>query len=124
MSRPSGGTYRDFTVSFCSLTDLQSQVMVLLSLADGFSVMKETVFEGRFKHVEELSCMGADISTDLNYAFIRGVQRIYGATVEATDLRAGAALVIAGLAAQERPWWSKFTILIAVMIVLKIRSKV
>lgn len=81
-------------------TDLQSQVMVLLSLADGFSVMKETVFEGRFKHVEELSRMGADISTDLNCAFIRGVQRIYGATVEATDLRAGAALVIAGLAAQ------------------------
>jgi UDP-N-acetylglucosamine 1-carboxyvinyltransferase len=81
-------------------TDLQSQVMVLLSVADGFSVMKETVFEGRFKHVEELSRMGADISTDMNYAFIRGVQRIYGATVEATDLRAGAALVIAGLAAQ------------------------
>ncbi|KKO51487.1 UDP-N-acetylglucosamine 1-carboxyvinyltransferase [Paenibacillus sp. DMB20] len=80
-------------------TDLQSQIMVLLSLADGFSVMKETVFEGRFKHVEELSRMGADISTDMNCAFIRGVQRIYGATVEATDLRAGAALVIAGLAA-------------------------
>ncbi|OAB42697.1 UDP-N-acetylglucosamine 1-carboxyvinyltransferase [Paenibacillus antarcticus] len=81
-------------------TDLQSQVMVLLTLSDGFSVMKETVFEGRFKHVDELTVMGADISIDLNYAFIRGVQRLYGATVEATDLRAGAALVIAGLAAQ------------------------
>lgn len=81
-------------------TDLQSQIMVLLSLADGFSVMKETVFEGRFKHVEELTRMGADITTDMNCAFIRGVQRLYGATVEATDLRAGAALVIAGLAAQ------------------------
>jgi UDP-N-acetylglucosamine 1-carboxyvinyltransferase len=81
-------------------TDLQSQIMVLLSLADGFSVMKETVFEGRFKHVDELNVMGADISVDLNAAFIRGVPRLYGATVEATDLRAGAALVIAGLAAQ------------------------
>ncbi|GAB6990606.1 UDP-N-acetylglucosamine 1-carboxyvinyltransferase [Paenibacillus pini] len=81
-------------------TDLQSQVMVLLSLADGFSVMKETVFEGRFKHVDELARMGADISIDFSSAFIRGVQRLYGATVEATDLRAGAALVIAGLAAQ------------------------
>lgn len=81
-------------------TDLQSQIMVLLSLADGLSVVKETVFEGRFKHVEELSRMGADIRVDLNSAFIRGVPRLYGATVEATDLRAGAALVIAGLAAQ------------------------
>lgn len=81
-------------------TDLQSQVMVLLSLAEGVTLMKETVFEGRFKHVDELVRMGADISVDLNAAFIRGVPRLYGATVEATDLRAGAALVIAGLAAQ------------------------
>ncbi|MNW29402.1 UDP-N-acetylglucosamine 1-carboxyvinyltransferase [Fontibacillus panacisegetis] len=81
-------------------TDLQSQIMVLLSLADGLSLMKETVFEGRFKHVDELVRMGADITVDMNSAFIRGVPRLYGATVEATDLRAGAALVIAGLAAQ------------------------
>ncbi|NEW05277.1 UDP-N-acetylglucosamine 1-carboxyvinyltransferase [Paenibacillus sp. SYP-B3998] len=80
-------------------TDLQSQIMVLLSMADGLSVMKETIFEGRFKHVDELSRMGADIRVDLSSAFIRGVPRLYGATVEATDLRAGAALVIAGLAA-------------------------
>jgi len=80
-------------------TDLQSQVMVLLALADGVSVMKETIFEGRFKHVEELSRMGADVRVDLNAAIVRGVSRLYGATVEATDLRAGAALVIAGLAA-------------------------
>jgi UDP-N-acetylglucosamine 1-carboxyvinyltransferase len=80
-------------------TDLQSQVMVLLSLADGLSIMKETIFEGRFKHVDELSRMGADIRLDMSSAFIRGVPRLYGATVEATDLRAGAALVIAGLAA-------------------------
>lgn len=83
-------------------TDLQSQLMVLLSLADGVSVMKETVFEGRFRHVEELSRMGADIRVDLSSAFIRGVTGLYGSTVEATDLRAGAALVIAGLAANGR----------------------
>ncbi len=81
-------------------TDLQSQVMVLLALAEGVSVMKETIFEGRFKHVGELTRMGADIRVDMNAAIIRGVPRLYGATVEATDLRAGAALVIAGLAAQ------------------------
>ncbi|GAB2702853.1 UDP-N-acetylglucosamine 1-carboxyvinyltransferase [Paenibacillus thermoaerophilus] len=81
-------------------TDLQAQLMVLLSLADGMSIVKETVFEGRFKHVDELCRMGADIRVDANCAFIRGVPRLYGATVEATDLRAGAALVIAGLAAQ------------------------
>lgn len=80
-------------------TDLQAQVMVLLALADGMSVIKETVFEGRFKHVDELTRMGADIRVDHSCAFIRGVPRLYGATVEATDLRAGAALVIAGLAA-------------------------
>jgi UDP-N-acetylglucosamine 1-carboxyvinyltransferase len=80
-------------------TDLQSQIMVLLALAEGLSIIKETVFEGRYKHVDELTRMGADIRVDLNSAFIRGVPRLYGATVEATDLRAGAALVIAGLAA-------------------------
>lgn len=83
-------------------TDLQAQVMTLLALSDGVSVMKETIFEGRFKHVDELCRMGADIRVDLNNAFVRGVPQLYGATVEATDLRAGAALVIAGLAAQGR----------------------
>ncbi|MFC5403060.1 UDP-N-acetylglucosamine 1-carboxyvinyltransferase [Cohnella soli] len=83
-------------------TDLQAQVMTLLALADGVSVIKETIFEGRFKHVDELCRMGADIRVDLNNAFIRGVPELYGTTVEATDLRAGAALVIAGLAAQGR----------------------
>lgn len=80
-------------------TDLQSQIMVLLAIADGVSIIKETIFEGRFKHVDELTRMGANIRVDLNSAFVRGVSRLYGATVEATDLRAGAALVIAGLAA-------------------------
>lgn len=83
-------------------TDMQAQLMVLLSLADGVSVIKETVFEGRFKHVDELCRMGADIRIDLNSAIVRGVPVLYGTTVEATDLRAGAALVIAGLAAGGR----------------------
>ncbi|RXZ77109.1 UDP-N-acetylglucosamine 1-carboxyvinyltransferase [Paenibacillaceae bacterium] len=83
-------------------TDLQAQVMVLLAIADGVSIIKETIFEGRFKHVNELSWMGADIHVDLNSAFIRGVSKLHGTTVTATDLRAGAALVIAGLAAQGR----------------------
>lgn len=83
-------------------TDLQAQIMTLLAVADGVSVIKETIFEGRFKHVDELCRMGADIRVDLNHAFIRGVPQLYGTTVEATDLRAGAALVIAGLAAQGR----------------------
>ncbi|WEK52981.1 MAG: UDP-N-acetylglucosamine 1-carboxyvinyltransferase [Candidatus Cohnella colombiensis] len=81
-------------------TDLQAQVMTLLAISDGVSVMKETIFEGRFKHVDELCRMGADIRVDLNSAFIRGVPQLYGSTVRASDLRAGAALVIAGLAAQ------------------------
>jgi len=81
-------------------TDLQAQIMAHLVLADGLSVIKETIFEGRFRHIGELNRMGADIRQDLNCAFIRGVPRLYGATVEATDLRAGAAIVIAGLAAK------------------------
>lgn len=80
-------------------TDMQPQLMVLFSLSYGTSIIKETIFEGRFKHVDELNRMGADIRVDLHSAFVRGVPRLYGATVEATDLRAGAALVIAGLAA-------------------------
>ncbi|TJY43370.1 UDP-N-acetylglucosamine 1-carboxyvinyltransferase [Cohnella pontilimi] len=83
-------------------TDLQAQLMAFLSLAEGVSVIKETIFEGRFKHVDELCRMGADIRVDLNTAFVRGAPELYGTTVEATDLRAGAALVIAGLAAQGR----------------------
>lgn len=81
-------------------TDLQAQIMVFLALSDGMSIIKETIFEGRFKHIGELTHMGADITQDLNSAFIRGVPRLYGNTVEATDLRAGAAIVIAGLAAK------------------------
>lgn len=81
-------------------TDLQAQVMTLLSLVPGTSVMSETVFENRFLHVDELLRMGANIKTEGNCAVIQGVEELTGAPVRATDLRAGAALVLAGLAAR------------------------
>ncbi|MHB1626856.1 MAG: UDP-N-acetylglucosamine 1-carboxyvinyltransferase [Bacilli bacterium] len=81
-------------------TDLQAPFMSLLTLASGMSVISETVFEDRFQHVSELQRMGASIKVDLRSAFVRGVKELSGAVVEATDLRAGAALVLAGLAAE------------------------
>jgi UDP-N-acetylglucosamine 1-carboxyvinyltransferase len=81
-------------------TDLQAQLMVFLAQARGTSVIKETIFEGRFKHVNELARMGASVYVDLGSAIIRGVNKLTAANVEATDLRAGAALVLAGLAAE------------------------
>jgi len=81
-------------------TDLQAQMMAFLSIAEGVSIVKETVFDARFRHVNELNRMGASIYVDLNTAFIRGVERLTGAVVEASDLRAGAALVLAGLVAE------------------------
>ncbi|GAB7387659.1 UDP-N-acetylglucosamine 1-carboxyvinyltransferase [Bacillaceae bacterium] len=81
-------------------TDMQAQIMAYLSVADGTSIIKETVFDSRFKHVNELLRLGASIQVDLNSAFVRGVSKLFGARVEATDLRAGAALVLAGLAAE------------------------
>lgn len=81
-------------------TDMQAQMMALMTLARGTSIISETVFEGRFKHVNELLRMGADITIDLHSAFVRGIPRLIGAIVEATDLRAGAALILAGMAAE------------------------
>ncbi len=81
-------------------TDLQAPFMSLLTLAHGTSVISETVFEDRFQHVSELQRMGALIKVDLRTAFVKGVRELTGAAVQATDLRAGAALVLAGLAAQ------------------------
>jgi UDP-N-acetylglucosamine 1-carboxyvinyltransferase len=81
-------------------TDMQAQMMVLLSLADGPSRITETVFENRFMHVQELQRLGADISVDGKLALVRGVPALSGAPVMASDLRASAALVLAGLAAQ------------------------
>ena len=81
-------------------TDVQSPFMALLSIADGNSVITETLFENRMQHVAELTRMGADIKVKGNIAIIRGVPMLSGAPVVATDLRAAAALVLAGLAAQ------------------------
>lgn len=81
-------------------TDLQSPFMALLTRAAGSSMITESVFEGRYKHVSELRRMGAKVKVDLRTAFIEGVPELTGAVVEATDLRAGAALILAGLAAK------------------------
>lgn len=80
-------------------TDLQAPFMAMLTMAEGTSVIREDVFEARFKHVNDLLRMGADISVDLRTAVVRGVHQLSGAPVEATDLRGGAALLIAGLMA-------------------------
>jgi UDP-N-acetylglucosamine 1-carboxyvinyltransferase len=81
-------------------TDLQAQLMACLSIAKGASRVVETVFENRFMHVQELSRMGADIAIDGHTAVVRGVPRLSGAPVMATDLRASASLVLAGLRAE------------------------
>jgi UDP-N-acetylglucosamine 1-carboxyvinyltransferase len=80
-------------------TDMQAQMMVLLCLADGSSKITETVFENRFMHVQELQRLGADIAVDGKVAVVKGVPALSGAPVMASDLRASAALVLAGLAA-------------------------
>ena len=81
-------------------TDMQAQMMVPLALADGSSVVAETVFENRYMHVLELQRLGADIAVDGNVAVVKGVPALSGAPVMASDLRASAALVLAGLAAR------------------------
>lgn len=81
-------------------TDMQPQMAVLLGIAEGTSTVTESIFENRFKYVDELTRMGADIKVESNIAIISGVKRYTGARVNAPDLRAGAALVIAGLAAK------------------------
>lgn len=81
-------------------TDLQAQFMALMSVAQGTSVITETVFENRFMHVQELSRLGADITPKTRVAVVRGVPKLTGAPVMATDLRASASLVLAGLCAE------------------------
>ena len=81
-------------------TDMQAQFMVLMSLAKGLSIISETIFENRFIHVSELKRMGADITISGNTAVIKGVPMLSGAPVMASDLRASASLVLAGLAAR------------------------
>ena len=81
-------------------TDMQAQFMVLMSIADGMSVITENIFENRFIHVSELRRMGADIQVSGNTAVVRGVTHLSGAPVMATDLRASASLILAGLVAE------------------------
>tara|TARA_R110002073_G_scaffold54023_2_gene139251 strand:- start:1409 stop:2674 length:1266 start_codon:yes stop_codon:yes gene_type:complete len=81
-------------------TDAQAQFMALMTLAEGTSVIRETIFENRFMHAPELTRLGADISVHGSEAVVRGVPRLRGAQVMATDLRASVSLVIAGLAAE------------------------
>jgi len=80
-------------------TDMQAQFMALMSIAGGASMVTETIFENRFMHVPELCRMGADINVHGSSAIIRGIPRLSGAPVMATDLRASVSLVLAGLAA-------------------------
>lgn len=82
-------------------TDMQPQMMALMCVADGTSVITETVFENRLKQAEELRRMGASIKVEERTAVLKGVPRLSGARVTATDLRSGAALVLAGLVADE-----------------------
>lgn len=80
-------------------TDLQQPATVLLSTANGTSVITENIFEQRFKHIDEIRRMGANVTIDDRIAVVEGVERLTGAPVRATDLRAGAALIVAGLMA-------------------------
>lgn len=81
-------------------TDLQPQMGVVLSLADGTSTINESIWESRFQYTDELNKMGAKITAQGKLAFFEGVEKLYGAPVYSTDLRAGAALIIAGVAAE------------------------
>ncbi len=81
-------------------TDAQPQMMAAMCTAQGTSIFVETIFENRYRHIDELIKLGADIKVDGRIAVIRGVPRLSGALVTAKDLRGGAALVLAGLAAE------------------------
>jgi UDP-N-acetylglucosamine 1-carboxyvinyltransferase len=83
-------------------TDMQAQFLVLMCFARGESVISETIFENRFMHVPELQRMGASVALRGNTAVVQGVDKLYGASVMATDLRASASLVIAGLVAEDQ----------------------
>ncbi len=99
-----GGTLRSVDVKTLPYpgfpTDLQAQIMALMAVAKGLSVITETVFENRFMHVSEMIRMGADIVIQGKSALVRGVSKLHGAQVMATDLRASASLILAGLAAE------------------------
>jgi UDP-N-acetylglucosamine 1-carboxyvinyltransferase len=88
-------------------TDMQAQMMALMTIAEGMSVITETIFENRFMHVAELKRMGADIKVEGNTAIVHGVPYLSGAPLMATDLRASASLIIAGLAAKGKTTLSR-----------------
>ena len=81
-------------------TDYKPLVVTLLSVADGVAIVSENLFAGRFRYIDELRRMGAKIKTEGHHAIVRGVPSLSGARVRASDIRAGAALVLAGLAAE------------------------
>ena len=81
-------------------TDLQAQMGVVLATADGTSIINESIWESRFQYTNELNKMGAQITSQGKSAIFEGVEKLYGASVYSTDLRAGAALIIAGIAAE------------------------
>ena len=99
------GPERPDPVDFATLpfpgfhTDMHPQMVALLSIASGTSVITENLYDSRFRYVGELARMGADITTEAQHAIIRGVDQLSGCPVLAPDIRAGAALVIAGLRA-------------------------
>ncbi len=100
------GPRRPYSVDFATLpfpgfhTDMHPQMVSLLAVADGTSLITENVYEARFRYIGELARMGADIQTDGQHVVIRGVERLSGCEVDACDIRAGAALVLAGLRAE------------------------
>ena len=81
-------------------TDYKPLIITMLSIADGVGIVTENLYPGRFRYVEELQRLGADIRTSGHHAVVRGVRRLSGAPVRAHDIRAGAAMVVAGLAAE------------------------
>lgn len=81
-------------------TDMQAQFMAMMAISEGTGIVTETVFENRFMHVDELKRMGAKIKIDGRTSIVEGVEKLYGCQVKATDLRAGAAMVLAGLVAE------------------------
>ncbi|MGH9896104.1 MAG: UDP-N-acetylglucosamine 1-carboxyvinyltransferase, partial [bacterium] len=105
-----GGPERPHPVDFVTLpypgfhTDLHPQMVALLSVADGTSIVTENLYDARFRYVGELARMGADISTEAQHAVIRGRGELSGCPVLAPDIRAGAALVLAGLRAEGRTY--------------------
>jgi UDP-N-acetylglucosamine 1-carboxyvinyltransferase len=81
-------------------TDYKPLIITMLSVAEGVAIVTENLYPGRFRYVEELQRLGADIRTDGHHAVVRGVPRLSGAPVKSHDIRAGAAMVVAGLAAE------------------------